>query len=258
MNTNNPPNRSAPTEEAQNRFDTLLDAHLSGEATPAQADELATLIGANLQLAEQFRFHESAASALRAAFTPPPAAEHAQTLASTPHTIPARPRTTVAWLAAAAAVGLVAFLGLRLSGVIGGPGPIPQGPESPQAIYSRVISQGFKPKVLCPNDPDSFARLVKNRLGTEVVPGGLSSAIALTGWSYKEDIGTPISPGTIVLLATKGDAKILVFMDRLNSDRKLEDPAPPLRLFRQVSGPLVLYELTPLGEPSILPGLTTR
>lgn len=258
MNPNTPPTGPGPSAEA--RFDELLDAHLAGDLTPAQNLELTELVRAHPDFAAQLEFHESTAASLRIVFTPPVTAP-ALSDASVAGMIGSganRPRRKIAWLTAAAAVALAAFLGLRLSGVIGGPGPIPQGPESPQAIYTRVVAQGFKPKVLCPNDPDSFARLVKNRLGTEVVPTGISNAIALTGWSYKEDIGTPISPGTIVLLATKGDAKILVFMDKVKSDRKLEDPAPPLRLFRQESGPLVFYELTPLAEPSILPSLSTR
>lgn len=263
MNPNTPPSGPDPRSyhPAEARFDELLDAHLAGDITPAQRSELAELVRVNADLAAQLRFHESAAASIRSLFTPPvapPIAPMNPESASPVVSGAIGPRRTIAWLTAAAVLALAAFLGLRLSGVIGGPGSIPQGPESPQAIYARVVSQGFKPKVLCPNDPDSFARLVKNRLGTEVVPAGLSSAIALTGWSYKEDIGTPISPGTIVLLATNGDAKILVFMDRAKSDRTLESPALPLRLFRQESGPLVFYELTPLPEPSILPSLTTR
>lgn len=255
--TNLPPTSSSNNPEA--RFAELLDLLLANEATPQQKAELQSLAAASPTLAAELKFHLQTAQSLRTAFTPPAAPalklDQTPTHASSPLGMP---RRKIAWFAAAAVLGLATFLGLRLSGVIGGPPPIADGPESPQTIYNRVLAQGFKPQVLCPNDPDSFAKLVKNRLGTEVVPSGLASTIALTGWSYRERVGTPLSPGAIVLLATQGDAKILVFMEKASQDRPLEEPKPPMKLFRRESGPLVFYELTPLDHDVIIKNLSTR
>lgn len=245
---------NTPNPEA--RFAELLDLVLANEATPAQQAELKSIARGDPKLGAELTFHLEATKSLRRAFATPPAPE-LKLDQNVPEPLKL-PRRKIAWVAAAATLGLAAFLGLRLTGVIGGPPAVADGPEPPQTIYNRVLAQGFTPQVLCPNDPDSFAKLVKNRLGVEVVPSGLASSIALTGWSYRERVGTPMSPGAIVLLATQGDTKILVFMDKLIKDRDLERPSQPLNLHRVEAGSLVFYEISPIDHPVIITNLSTR
>jgi hypothetical protein len=126
-------------------------------------------------------------------------------------------------------------------------------------VYAAVLSGGFKPPVVCPNDPALFAELVKNRLGVELFPDFAKGVgVALTGWGYSNHWGTPLGPGTLVLLAEKGETKIIVLMDRVKNDRVIEAPKDGARMFRKVAGDLVLYEITPLDEPMVLPMLDAR
>ena len=152
---------------------------------------------------------------------------------------------------AVAGLGAAAYLMTRpedLSGI-----------RTPDQVYSTIMKRGFKPAIVCPNDPAEFARLVKGRLGVALTPAlAADSGIALTGWGYQSDWGTPMGPGTMMLLATKGDARIVVFIDRLKNDRTLPEPGGGRRLFRKTTGDLVLYEISPLNEPIVLPALEAR
>jgi hypothetical protein len=133
------------------------------------------------------------------------------------------------------------------------------GEQTAAEVYARVLEGGFKPPVVCPNEPALFAELVKNRLGVELFPDfARGVGVALTGWGYSNHWGTPLGPGTLVLLAERGEARIIVIMDRLKSDRTVKPPKAGARMFRKVAGDLVLYEVTPLDEPIVLPMLDAR
>ena len=67
-----------------------------------------------------------------------------------------------------------------------------------------------------------------------------------------------MGPGTLVLLAERDDAKVIVIMDRLRNDKVLTSPKEGLSMFRKVAGDLVLYEISPLDHPILLPSLESR
>jgi hypothetical protein len=49
---------------------------------------------------------------------------------------------------------------------------------------------------------------------------------------------------------------VVLYIDRIANDANLPDPGPGLRMFRKPVGNLVLYEVTPLDRPQVLPHLS--
>ena len=100
---------------------------------------------------------------------------------------------------------------------------------------------------------------MKGRLGVPLTPSlPADSGIALTGWGYGNNWGTPLGDATMILLATRVDTKVVVFIDRRKNDRTLREPGGGKHLFRKETGDLVLYEISPLNEPIVLPALEAR
>lgn len=234
----------------------LIDAYLAGELDAAGRAAVERRADADPAFRAELDAQRSIEGQLKAAFAAPELR-----LSDVPPPSPAGKISPPApgrrlWrgLAAAAAIvglGAAAYLMTRpedLSGI-----------RTPDQVYATIIKRGFKPAIVCPNDPAEFARLVKGRLGVALTPSlAADSGIALTGWGYQSDWGTPIGPGTMMLLATKGDAKIVVFIDRLKNDRTLPKPGGGKHLFEKRTGDLVLYEISPLNEPMVLPALEAR
>lgn len=159
-----------------------------------------------------------------------------------------RGKSWLTWIAAAAVVaiagGLTAYYTLT-----GNPG----------AVYDRAIADGFIPPIPCPNDPESFAVLVQRRLGTKLypkVPPDLG--LAMTGWGYGNSWGTPLNDQTLVLLATRGSDKIVVFIDKIENDRWLRSPGGGRYLHRRTTGNYVLYEISTVSEPLIIQRLDVQ
>jgi hypothetical protein len=55
------------------------------------------------------------------------------------------------------------------------------------------------------------------------------------------------------MLARVNDLPVMVFVDRASADNRptLPSSETKLHLFRRESGPLVIYELTPLDRPEV-------
>jgi len=123
---------------------------------------------------------------------------------------------------------------------------------SPGAVYAMV--QG--PEFVCKDDAE-FAEAVRKRLGQPLILAATPGVAAL-GWAYGDDYnGKIVGDKTMVLINTVDGEKVLVFMDRLRDDRKLDAAPLPdgLKLFRREVGSLVLYEVTPLARPRVIESL---
>lgn len=121
------------------------------------------------------------------------------------------------------------------------------------ALYTVLSQKGWKPEVVCTTD-EAFARFVDLKLG-EAMIAAPANGVAILGWGYSSGYeGTPISPDTVMLLATVDDQRVLVLMDREKVDRSVKvKKETGLNVFRREVGSLVTYEVTPLSESRVIP-----
>jgi hypothetical protein len=218
---------------------------LAGELSPADRAAVESRAAADAGFRSALEAQREVEAALRAAYEAP--------VMSSPARRPAARRQP--WFPLAAAV---AVLGAGVAAYVMWP-VSEDGPKTPEQVYATILKGGFKPPIVCPNDPVEFARLVKGKLGVALTPSlPAGSGVTLAGWGYGNSWGSPMSEGTMILLATRGDAKVVVFIDRKRNDRTLRDPGGGKHLFRKEAGDLVLYEISPLDEPIILPALEAR
>lgn len=167
-------------------------------------------------------------------------------LASPPR--PPRPlarRLTLSLVAIAAAVLLAAGV---FAWVRSHPSHVPV-----DQYYTGLVSRGWHPQWVCQSD-DYFVSAVRRKLGASLLIPADSPGVALVGWNDAgQAAGLPLGETTIALLADAGPDHVLVLMDRAANDRPLSLPASsPLHLFRREVGPLVLYEITPRAEMSVI------
>ncbi len=231
----------------------LIDAYLAGELSGPALAAFDNRLRTDAALRAELDAQRGLDDAILRAFAPP--AQMTGTSAG-PVLATIGRSTRRLWMGLAASVAIV---GVLAAVYFLKPPANPSGPRSPGQVYAAVIKSGFVPPVVCPNDPELFAQLVQSRLGVRLVPTlAADSGIALTGWGYSNHWGTPLGPGTLVLLAERGPDKIIVIMDRLRNDKPLAEPQNGVSMFRKVAGDLVLYEITPLDHPILLPTLESR
>ena len=116
-----------------------------------------------------------------------------------------------------------------------------------QTMYDDLVSEGFQPLWVCKDDQefaDSFRSVHHQPLLLAELPPGTTTL----GLSYCNTL----TARTTCLLATVGGEPVVVFVDRIERDHP--QPVPDgLRLHRREIDRLVLYELSPLEEPAVLP-----
>jgi len=240
------PRESAGPGDAPSRLEVLLDAFLAGELDASSTHEFETLVKSDPHLRARVDLQERIARSLRDTH----AAPRAVAQSGAPRAFPMK---RLAWYGIAAAVLLVGAQSFNsyMKQLV------PDRTATPESIYRRLVSLGFKPAIPCPNDPVSFSNLVKARLGSGLLatidPG---SEIELLGWGYKDDYGTPLSNSTMILLVDVQKKHVVLYIDRIGNDATLPDPKSGLKMFRKPVGNLVLYEVTPLEDPRVLPHLS--
>jgi len=116
------------------------------------------------------------------------------------------------------------------------------------AIYEKCVADGFRPKWVC-NDPKEFASTFAARQGHGLLLGDLPVGTKMEGLTYCGGL----SRYTTTMLARVNDLPVMVFVDRASADNHptLPSSETKLHLFRRESGPLVIYELTPLDRPEV-------
>jgi hypothetical protein len=240
----------------------LVDAYLAGELRGEALASFEWRLRTDEVLAAEVAAQRRLGQALRGAFAEPGAQVFTvpDPVPDTSGVVAGRIGPSRRWYGVAAAAIMVIGAGVAAYAMLGrGDKRLIPGEQTAAEVYAAVLKGGFKPPVVCPNEPALFAELVKNRLGVDLFPDfARGVGVALTGWGYSNHWGTPLGPGTLVLLAERGEAKIIVIMDRLKSDRMVAPPKAGARMFRKVAGDLVLYEITPLDEPIVLPMLDAR
>ncbi len=127
-----------------------------------------------------------------------------------------------------------------------GYGPLPR--MTLVEVYAAELDAGFRPRVVC-RDAAEFSLWFEDRFdqGLALDPPEDRTALGL-GYSNS------ITPKSIHVLAAADNARILLFVDRADRDRR-GAPAgtDELHVFRREVGALVVYELTPLDEARFLP-----
>ena len=155
-----------------------------------------------------------------------------------------------------AAAALLAFsvCGVWYSWNVSKPKPIanvyePQRWRSFETVYYDTIRNGFKPAWIC-RDERQFQRAFSDRFRQPLLLSALPSGITAGGIAYSNTI----TESTINVLGKVDGTPIMIFVDKVAADHGPPPPPPPqLHLFRREIDNLVLYELTPLDRPHILP-----
>lgn len=116
-------------------------------------------------------------------------------------------------------------------------------------VYYDTIRDGFKPAWICRTE-QQFERTFSRRFRQPLLLAKLPSGMTAGGISYSNTL----SEATINVLGRVDGTPVMIFVDRVDVDHApLPPPPPELRIFKRQLDDLVLYELTPLDRPNILP-----
>ena len=162
---------------------------------------------------------------------------------------PARHRFGRLAVAAAVAGGLVGvwLIAQNVTSPRPGGGYQSQPWRAMQTVYHDLVTEGFEPLWVCKDDQefaDSFRSTYHQGLLLTEMPPGTTTL----GLSYCNSL----TARTTCLLATAGGEPVVVFVDRIERDQPQSAPEG-LHLHRRQIDRLVLYELSPLEEPAVLP-----
>lgn len=151
--------------------------------------------------------------------------------------------------ALAAALALVFFGGWLALQIIPGGGPVPYDPR-PWRTFQQAYDEINEPEWIC--QPGEFEATFRTQYGQAIAIGELSAGVEALGLGYCNTL----TPSTTWILAQAEGEKVVVFIDRVERDSQLPQTLTgDLRVHRRTLGSLVLYEVTPLDEPTILPAL---
>lgn len=258
-----PPSSHGPEQVA------LLDAYLDDLLAPRERAEFENRLAAESDLAEAVAFQRRLDESLARYAAPPDAKavlaaamkRAAQNGAARPDedgaAAPAAPEPPAAipmWRRLAiAAVLLLGLIGSwQIYGLLtGGPdGTYPVGPHRTMAeAYRHTVEEGFTSKWVCRDDRE-FALVFLDQFGDMLSMNfPLPTGVEALGLKYFD----AISPRTISMLARVEGEPVMVFVDRLERDHDtVRDVPPGLTLHRRELGALVLYEITPHEEPTVI------
>jgi hypothetical protein len=123
----------------------------------------------------------------------------------------------------------------------------------PQQVWANMEKASFVPSWRCENEK-VFREYLNAKLG-ESFAIDESESLRVVGWGYAADYKFyPISKQTLTLINKVGDQHAVVLIDKAEHDRELTvPPESGLHLFKKRVGNLVLYEMSPLPEPHVLP-----
>lgn len=212
----------------RDRIDEYLDGMLEG-------DDLARferLLGEDPSLRNEVEIQRRIDESIRRTHTPGEAS-------------PAPAKRTPRVLRIAAVVALVALSVWFIARQIAPSGQ----PDYTGAVgeYRRQIDNGFRPRVVCDTD-EAFIAYMTNEYG---VPARANEdpGVRVLGWDYSWRV---LGTNSGVLLAEVEGEPVVVHIDRAENDKKLKG-GRGLSLFKRDLAGLVLYEVTPLDTPRVLP-----
>lgn len=239
----------------------LLDAYLDGGLEPPQRAAFEGSLREESEQAAQVHMQKAIDASLARLFGGGAGTEAAGVVPAPIPIAAARHRTwrLLAPLAAAAAMALMALAGY----VLWTRGPLSRIPDPKTVatvdrlgpLYKLQLARDFMPDRVCTTRQE-FAKWVKDYYGQPLYPNTDGAGIELVGWAY----GTAVSPGSGVLLARVDGKEVIVAMDKAKEEKELLPPPsdPGLHSYRQRLGSLVLYEVSPLDHPAILPRLSLK
>jgi hypothetical protein len=225
----------------------LLDEYLDGLSQGTARAQAEARIAADPEAAEEVRLQGEIDRSLKRLF-----AEGARAGTSPVGQGPvARIGRPVRWFIGTAAALLLGMLGVWAAMVLSEAREDRLGP-----LYQGEVASGFVPQEVC-TTAEQFADWTKRNYGEAVVPAEDRGGVTLVGWSY----GRAVSGYSGVLLARVDGTPVVVVLDRAREEgwRKLPEPEDrSLHAFRRRIGDLVLYEVTPLPGPRVLPLLSEK
>jgi len=239
-----------------------LLAYLDDRLTPERRASFETTLARDESLADRVRSHRRIDEALRRRLAPPPAEAvvsalrvHLDELERPAADESGGPRFRRGpWVLAASLLLALAGGWLTVRALLPAGGSNPYGPHRPMiAVYEADVAGGFEPEWVC-ETPAIFAETFREHYGQALEQPEPSEGFTLIGLGYS----STISERTTRILARVEGAPVLVFVDRREVDRgpRRLPEGVPLHLFRRDVGRLVLYELTPLDAPRVLPSLS--
>jgi hypothetical protein len=229
-----------------------IDAYLDGTLAVEERDSFAQEISTNELLRSVVELQCQVDETLSRLFSPPQRPiELLAKLRESGHTAPTANRARRRWLKVASLAVAATVVWAMLAWHLFDPGTgVPHyNPNLPlNAIYEKCVADGFRPKWVC-DDPKEFASTFSARQGQGLLLAELPTGIKMEGLTYCGGL----SRYTTTMLARVNGLPVMVFVDRASADTH---PALPpsetkLHLFRKETGPLVIYELTPLDQPKV-------
>jgi hypothetical protein len=136
------------------------------------------------------------------------------------------------------------------------PGSSPPGAYTPEpwrsleTAYNDWLADGFEPMWVCADDRE-FIDTFRTTYQQGLLLGSLPQGTTALGLTYCNSI----SSRTTCLLATVDGIPVAIFVDRVERDHPQPQPEG-LHLHRRRIDRLVLYELSPVEQPAVLPWFT--
>ncbi|TWT77342.1 hypothetical protein Pla123a_20020 [Posidoniimonas polymericola] len=249
------------------QHDDLATRLSDGLLSPEEQAQITRRAEQDADLSQALKRDAQVDAALRRAFAPPPpvfpalddgpradAAPTAErvspgTLRQEPIDDPPRSRGRLIWYATAATLAWALF-GWQWLSPRGGPEvAFVERPLS--EVYETSVREGFQPYWIC-DDPAVFAETFRRRQGVPLKLEELPEDRVMAGLSYLGGL----SDSSTSMLAHVDGRPVIVVVDRLEKDWRPpvgHDEQTDLNVFRVERSGLVLYEVTPLDEPMLLP-----
>lgn len=120
--------------------------------------------------------------------------------------------------------------------------------RSALAVYDALSDEGFEPLWQCRDDAE-FAGVFMDRHGQPLVITAMPETHAALGIHY----ANVISPRSTLVLARVNGNNIMLVIDRVDRDTDPGSLRDGLFAHRAEVGDLVIYELSPLDEASVIP-----
>jgi len=120
-------------------------------------------------------------------------------------------------------------------------------------IYQECVDEEFNPYWVC-DDETTFANTFENRQGVRLKLGEMPTGQQMVGLSYLAGI----SRKSTSMLALVDEQPVIVFIDRIENDWKPvtgEFPDDGLTVTRTQKNGLVLYEVSPVPDKSVVPSI---
>lgn len=245
-----PPDSRRPGDDRDDRLEAWLDSRFAASSSEPAPDE---------DLHEGLALQRLINDSLRRSFEPPPppAPEAllralAQEAAKAPVAGSILPRSRT-WRAAviAASLALGAFGIWRIVETLSPEvvDPYAQPFRTFAGVYEHELETGFEPAWVCENDRQFFQFVWPYfRRGILMQPPPEGTVVAGL------DVSNSLSEDTLYVLGQTQGHRLLVFIDTADHDRPeaVDEWAGAMNLFRRELDGFVLYELSPLAEPTLL------